>query len=464
MQSNVGFQATTNTPDPSPFRHQYTNDIAGNNWETWEEDGLRQSTGGPSRTETTHMPMDSPAQTVIGEKGSAAQSEGEYAGIIIDGAGASTKIGGRALLERTRETGDEDPEIILVAKFSWHCTNAALESVKNLRSLFRRKPWNAPRSESRSRHCRSISRPARARKTHGRGQPRLMRLDPPRPPKRVAGIPFQPWGGWDDLFNCIVSHKDRSQFTKHSAESIVNTFSQLHSRQRRIPMSDGRSRARRRRGLIRDMLRSCIECSLRWLQSGGLRLFEAPSGRRLRQLASRAAQEACCTSPLEFSGDKRGRLREVLTNIVNRVPPSLDFGSLRFSAGPAQWSYDGSARRPAGALRVQSARIALPGPAYVVSLDDWPPKAISQSFDSPAATDKPIAPSFFNVSMSPGEISIHQWSSVVRRMVRCRCQQSLFPATPAPLSWLVARLPSPQMRPATDLSVIAGLRTVNSRR
>ena len=132
----------------------------------------------------------------------------------------------------------------------------------------------------------------------------------------------------------------------------------------------------------------------------------------LRQLASRAAEEACCTSPLEFSRDKRGRLRELLANIVNRIPPSLDFGSLQFSAGPAHWSYDGGPQRPAGALRIQSARIA-PDPACVVSLDDWPLKSIAHSVNSPAATGEPNAPSFFKVSMS-------QWRSVVRRMVRCK--------------------------------------------
>ena len=68
------------------------------------------------------------------------------------------------------------------------------------------------------------------------------------------------------------------------------------------------------------MLRGSIECSLRWLQTGCLRLSEAPIGRSPRQLASRAAKEACCTSTLEFSGDKRGRLREVLANIVRRIP------------------------------------------------------------------------------------------------------------------------------------------------
>ena len=91
------------------------------------------------------------------------------------------------------------------------------------------------------------------------------------------------------------------------------------------PDVHGRSRARRRRGLIRDMLRSYIECSLRWLQTDCLRLSAALPARSLHQLASRAATEACCTSHLDFSGDKRGRLREIFANIVSCIPPSQIF-------------------------------------------------------------------------------------------------------------------------------------------
>ena len=50
-----------------------------------------------------------------------------------------------------------------------------------------------------------------------------------------------------------------------------------------------------------------------------------PAGRSRRQLAARAAKEACCTSPLDFSRDKRGRLREVVASIVSRIPPSQIF-------------------------------------------------------------------------------------------------------------------------------------------
>ena len=66
-------------------------------------------------------------------------------------------------------------------------------------------------------------------------------------------------------------------------------------------------------------------------------------------------------------------------------------------------------------------------PACVVSLDDWLPKSIAQSLNSPAATDQPIAPRFFNVSM-------HQWRSSVRRMVRCKLAVAL-PGDTCPV-WL----------------------------
>ena len=118
------------------------------------------------------------------------------------------------------------------------------------------------------------------------------RLDPPRAVTRAVVVAFQSRSGWVIFFNRILSLRDQSQFAEHTAESTLTTFSKLQSRQRRIPMPDGRSRARRRRGLILDTLRGYIECSLRWLQTGCLRLSEAPFGRSPRQLASRAAKLA----------------------------------------------------------------------------------------------------------------------------------------------------------------------------
>ena len=193
-------------------------------------------------------------------------------------------------------------------------------------------------------------------------------------------------------------------------------FSQLQSRQRRIPTSDGRSRARRRRGLIRDMLRRCIECSHRWMQTGCLRLSEASLGRSLRQLASRAAKGACCTSLLEFSGDKRGRLRELLANIVNRIPLSLNYGSLQFSAGPAQWQRPSTCRSVACSFCTDCAarsRLCRVSGRLATKVD--------RSFFEVTSSHRGAHRAklfLFNVSMS-------QWRSVVRRMVRCKLAVAL---------------------------------------
>ena len=249
----------------------------------------------------------------------------------------------------------------------------------------------------------------------------------------VAAARFPSWARCGDLFNCIVFSVNGANSPSTLRIRFVNTFFQLQSRQRRIPTADGRSRVRRRRGLIRDMLRSYIECSLGWMQTGCLRLAEEPIGRCLRQLASRAAMEDVLhVASCFFLETSAAVLREILANIVDRIPPSLNFGSLHFSARPAQWSYDGSMRQPAGALRIFSARIALPDPACVVSLDDWLTKSIDQSFNAPAATDQPISPSCFNVT-------VYQWRAVVRRMVRCKLAVTL-PSDTVPRICPVVRL------------------------
>ena len=117
----------------------------------------------------------------------------------------------------------------------------------------------------------------------------------------------------------------RAQLATFLSEAIVNVFSQWQSRQRRVPTVDGRSRARHCRALIRDLVRTNIESSLQWLRTGCLRPSEAPVG-RVRQLASRAALDACRTSPLAFAGDKRGRMREILAGTITA---SLHLWTLR---------------------------------------------------------------------------------------------------------------------------------------
>ena len=145
--------------------------------------------------------------------------------------------------------------------------------------------------------------------------------------------------------------------------------------------------------------------------------------RAVRQLASRAALDACRTSPLAFDGDKRGRMREVLAGIVNRIPSPLDTASLKFIAEPDSWSYAGSTK-PSGAMKLVSARIALPDPACVINLADWLPEETAQRFVAPKATGEEIGPRFFNVSMT-------EWRLVVRRMVRCGLAAA-FPADACP--------------------------------
>ena len=182
----------------------------------------------------------------------------------------------------------------------------------------------------------------------------------------------------------IVSKTKNKLFRQACCRMILHIFSQLQSRQRRIPILMAFT-ARRRRGLIRDMLRGYVDCSLRWLQTGCLRLSAAPARRSLRQLATRAATEACCTRSLIFSGDKRGRLREILANIVNCIPLFQNFGSLQFSARTCavELRCDGELDLPTSALRIQSARIALPDPGVChVRWTIGYLKSIAQSFNA----------------------------------------------------------------------------------
>ena len=233
----------------------------------------------------------------------------------------------------------------------------------------------------------------------------------------MPAVPSRVGGGWGAIFNTIVRLQGKTQFATFLSQSIVNVYSQWQSRQRRIPTVDGRSRARHRRALIRDLLRTYIVSSLQWLRTGCSRPSEAPAGRRVRQLASRAALDACRTSPLAFAGDKRGRLREVLAGTIHRIPSPLETSTLEFSAGPAAWNYDGSTR-PTGARKVTSARIALADPACVVKLSDWLAEETARIFVTTEATDDDVVRRYFNVSMS-------EWRMVVRRMARCGLATSL---------------------------------------
>ena len=148
----------------------------------------------------------------------------------------------------------------------------AVEHVGRTSSSRWRSRWNSQQQQLQQE---------RKRKRRRRGKPHAGRLDPPRPPKRSPTVLFPSWGGWGEVFNCIVALRDRSVLARHLADSLSSSFSQWQSRQRRIATSGGRARARRRRGVIRVLVRSYIEISLRWLQTGCLRLSETPVGRSM---------------------------------------------------------------------------------------------------------------------------------------------------------------------------------------
>ena len=140
-----------------------------------------------------------------------------------------------------------------------------------------------------------------------RGLPRLNRLDQSKTSELKSGASrpslsgnktsnvlfYHEWGGWGAIFYAIVLFQGQSQFATFISKAIVNVFSQWQSRQRRVPTVDGRSRARHRRALIRNLVRTYIESSLLWLRIGCLRPSETPVRRSVRQLASRAALHLC---------------------------------------------------------------------------------------------------------------------------------------------------------------------------
>ena len=174
----------------------------------------------------------------FGIDGAPAQSEEGYAGMVMDGAGASAKMGGRALLERIRRTREEHPEIILAAHENavkrgapgeaWLRSRHAYDEVlppqtihsRDRISLGEGRSGNLPRQQALLWQiytvCESARDPShdmaccwrhRRRRRGSRSgscrKPRLMCLDPPRVAKRVTVVPFQSWGGWGDTFNCL---------------------------------------------------------------------------------------------------------------------------------------------------------------------------------------------------------------------------------------------------------------------
>ena len=103
-------------------------------------------------------------------------------------------------------------------------------------------------------------------------------------------------------------------------------------------------------------------------------------------------------------------------NIVNCIPLSQNFGSLQFSAGPAQWSHDGTGTRRARALRIQSARITLPGPRLCHYAGRF---GLHQSIAPVIQCSRCDRSALFTKLLQCFHASV-EVRSVVRRMVKCK--------------------------------------------
>ena len=126
-----------------------------------------------------------------------------------DGAGSSSELSGA-----------------VSAIIACHSVNGALENAWNFLAVpkIHEKSFEVDfASHAHATAGVSVGQQGKGKRRDGENPP-LARLDPPRPPKRVAGSPFQSWGVWGDLFNCIVSLRERSQLAKQCAESIVAFF------------------------------------------------------------------------------------------------------------------------------------------------------------------------------------------------------------------------------------------------
>ena len=148
----------------------------------------------------------------------------------------------------------------------------ALESAKKL--LGPTKRFDKANEDEGTAAARVAAGKAMGGKAKGKGKdggkPRLNRLDPcknsllesdaSKPSlsgNKTSSVLFcHEWCGWGAIFNAIVLLQGKSQFATFLSNSIVNVFSQWQSRQRRVPIVDGRSRARHRRALIRDLVRT----------------------------------------------------------------------------------------------------------------------------------------------------------------------------------------------------------------
>ena len=182
---------------PSPFRRHYTTDIARNSWETWDEDGLRQGTGASWRAEdVTHV------DGLVGtdrfwRRG---VSRAERKRVRWNNHGRRWRQHQNGRTERTRETREENPEIILAVNFAWHWKNAALDSAKKLLTV--------PKNAEKFAKDDSVSHAHAAAELPASHQGKEKDRNASATSERCGrcSVPIVERVG--DLFTCIVSLRD----------------------------------------------------------------------------------------------------------------------------------------------------------------------------------------------------------------------------------------------------------------
>jgi len=156
---------------------------------------------------------------------------------------------------------------------------------------------------------------------------------------------------------------------------------------------------------------------LKWQCSGSLGGVDDALPPDASSRAALAVRAMSRMSPLEFAGDKRGRLQDLMTHIADGLPGRAD-ASLPFYSH--SWIYDGG-RTARAALPVVSRRISFPQRAAVVPLADWLPPSVAEAFNHPRlpADLQPddIPKGYFAASQK-------EWRACCRRMVRCSLAQA----------------------------------------
>ena len=136
-------------------------------------------------------------------------------------------------------------------------------------------------------------------------------------------------------------------------------------------------------------------------------------------------------SPFSLTGDKRGRLRELLSSLLGEPLHDNDCQPVvfrRFSDRPAPVRrYEREVGGGSASVTLEARRLSLPSRAALVPLDDWlhPLTAARWNCPPPAEDEPGRIRAYFPVSMV-------QWRASVRRMFRAGLAVALPPCSASP--------------------------------